>query len=507
MPEAADHRDRGHHAHHPHQQEADPDLGSAFRPGQAASTGSVFLTANAQVIDVILPRSQPGQRPAPGSRPATVAGDPGPPGRGIRRPTPAMPRSSSTTARPSCRWRTRKIPARSPKSSSMPIRWTGGTSMMAGSIPGPARSIVPSPYADIASLDADMLADLEQRTIERMGMEGMTVFRYTIGAQHPVHDARRRSPAWSKSAPNSTTAGPAAASPTTWTATRSTSSRPDARLSPASTRSRAWPSSPTISKAGTNTPSAPQARHRGRYCSKRSNSLPARDAALDIGAGALNDSHPPARYRLRHVTALDGEPIAQEIADTLPADRFDYVIAGFEDFAFPAAPIDLLSAQYALPFIRPDAFDRVFAAILASLQTRRNPHRPALRRPRRLGRHAQHDVPDQSRSRGPAGAPDRAQLPRRGRSRWQDPYRYAKALAPLPFHRAEATERAALSYHFLYKNRQSPIFCDGTMAKTLAPSLELCKCELVRAARLSYLTRRPALRGKHARWSGWPAMR
>lgn len=44
------------------------------------------------------------------------------------------------------------------------------------------------------------------------------------------------------------------------------------------------------------------------------------------------------------------------------------------------------------------------------------------------------------------------------------------------------------------------------MAKALAPSLELCKCAEVRAALLSYLTRRPALRGKRARWSGWPAL-
>ena len=69
-----------------------------------------------------------------------------------------------------------------------------------------------------------------------------------------------------------------------------------------------------------------------------------------------------------HVTALDGEPIAQQIADTLPAHRFTYAISRFEDFAFPPAEYDLLNAQYALPFIRPDQFDRVLAALLASLK-------------------------------------------------------------------------------------------------------------------------------------------
>ncbi|UJW87559.1 class I SAM-dependent methyltransferase [Devosia sp. SL43] len=95
---------------------------------------------------------------------------------------------------------------------------------------------------------------------------------------------------------------------------------------------------------------------------------PGRDSALDIGAGALNDAIHLLDIGFRHVTALDGEPIAQEIADTLPADRFDYLIASFEEFAFPRGAYDLLNAQYALPFIRPDVFDRVFAAILASLK-------------------------------------------------------------------------------------------------------------------------------------------
>ena len=95
---------------------------------------------------------------------------------------------------------------------------------------------------------------------------------------------------------------------------------------------------------------------------------PGRGAALDIGAGALNDSIHLLKSGFRQVTALDAEPIAQGIADTLPADRFDYVISSFETFSFPRGAYDLLNAQYALPFIRPDQFDRVFAAILAALK-------------------------------------------------------------------------------------------------------------------------------------------
>lgn len=93
-----------------------------------------------------------------------------------------------------------------------------------------------------------------------------------------------------------------------------------------------------------------------------------RDTAIDIGAGALNDTRFLLDAGFAHVTALDAEPIAQDIADTLPPDRFRYVIATFEDFAFLPATYDLLNAQYALPFIRPDSFDHVFDAILASLR-------------------------------------------------------------------------------------------------------------------------------------------
>lgn len=93
-----------------------------------------------------------------------------------------------------------------------------------------------------------------------------------------------------------------------------------------------------------------------------------RQAALDIGAGALNDAIYLLEAGFAQVTALDAEPIANDIAARLPAERFAYVIARFEDFAFPVDRYDLLNAQYALPFIAPQQFDRVFGAILASLK-------------------------------------------------------------------------------------------------------------------------------------------
>jgi tellurite methyltransferase len=91
-----------------------------------------------------------------------------------------------------------------------------------------------------------------------------------------------------------------------------------------------------------------------------------RDAAIDLGSGALNDSRLLVREGFRQVIALDHAPIAQSIADTLRADRFSYVISAFEDYDFPAAAFDLVNAQFALPFIRPRAFSAVFGAILGS---------------------------------------------------------------------------------------------------------------------------------------------
>ena len=93
-----------------------------------------------------------------------------------------------------------------------------------------------------------------------------------------------------------------------------------------------------------------------------------RDAAIDIGSGGLNDTRYLLDSGFAQVTALDGEPVAQADADTLPPERFTYTIAKFEDYAFPPAAFDLVNAQYALPFIRPERFSQVFAAILASLR-------------------------------------------------------------------------------------------------------------------------------------------
>jgi SAM-dependent methyltransferase len=96
----------------------------------------------------------------------------------------------------------------------------------------------------------------------------------------------------------------------------------------------------------------------------------ARDAAIDVGSGALNETRFLLDRGYREVTALDLEPLRPEDARKLPAGRVRYVRQSFDDFAFPVAGYDLVNAQYALQFIRPTQFNRVFGRIRRALRPR-----------------------------------------------------------------------------------------------------------------------------------------
>ncbi len=90
--------------------------------------------------------------------------------------------------------------------------------------------------------------------------------------------------------------------------------------------------------------------------------------ALDLGAGALNDSKYLLGHGFKEVTALDIEAVAQEIAAKLPRDRFRYVIESFDSFVYEPQRYDFINAQYSLPFIAPERFDDIFKRIIASLK-------------------------------------------------------------------------------------------------------------------------------------------
>jgi tellurite methyltransferase len=93
-----------------------------------------------------------------------------------------------------------------------------------------------------------------------------------------------------------------------------------------------------------------------------------RDAALDLGAGALHDSKYLLQQGFKHVIAVDRENLAQEIADALHSEQLEYKIASFEEFDFRESAFDIVNAEYSLPFNPPQTFGSVFAKLKQSLK-------------------------------------------------------------------------------------------------------------------------------------------
>ena len=93
-----------------------------------------------------------------------------------------------------------------------------------------------------------------------------------------------------------------------------------------------------------------------------------KDEALDLGAGALNDSKYLLEQGFKHVTAVDKENLAENLMGDLPKDQLSYSISSFEDFNFPEDTFDLINAQFSLPFIQPSEFQRVFSSMKQSLK-------------------------------------------------------------------------------------------------------------------------------------------
>ncbi len=93
-----------------------------------------------------------------------------------------------------------------------------------------------------------------------------------------------------------------------------------------------------------------------------------KDAALDFGAGTLNDIPLLLDGGFKHVVALDKNDVTKLIGKELPKNRFEYIVASFEEFDYGVNRFDLISAQFALPFINPASFDDVFEKIYQSLK-------------------------------------------------------------------------------------------------------------------------------------------
>jgi tellurite methyltransferase len=90
--------------------------------------------------------------------------------------------------------------------------------------------------------------------------------------------------------------------------------------------------------------------------------------ALDAGAGALNAAKYLLSAGFKHVTAFDSSPASRQVAEELPADQASFVLARFEDFAYPEAAYDLVNAEFSLPFIGAHSFPLVLTKLLASVK-------------------------------------------------------------------------------------------------------------------------------------------
>jgi hypothetical protein len=140
-------------------------------------TGSVFLTANAQVVDVILPAGQQAEL-GPWLAPDTVAATLARLGEEFG-PNARYAEIFIDDTKALVQMEDPQNPGEIAEIYVDADSMERGESMMAGTPLGPTLDRTFT-LADIAALDAERLADLERRTIERMGMPDMTVFRYTI---------------------------------------------------------------------------------------------------------------------------------------------------------------------------------------------------------------------------------------------------------------------------------------------------------------------------------------
>ena len=93
-----------------------------------------------------------------------------------------------------------------------------------------------------------------------------------------------------------------------------------------------------------------------------------RDAALDLGAGALNETEYLFEQGFNRVVAVDAEPKFLDFCKELGSDKLTCIVSTFDEFNFPVDEYDLVNAQFALPFNSPSTFAEVFARIKSSLK-------------------------------------------------------------------------------------------------------------------------------------------
>lgn len=92
-----------------------------------------------------------------------------------------------------------------------------------------------------------------------------------------------------------------------------------------------------------------------------------KDAALDIGAGALNDVQYLLNQGFRKVIAVDQTPQFRQVSVPLSA-HFVYNQKQFGEYEFPIGCFDLISAQFSLPFASKNQFGKIWTGIQNALK-------------------------------------------------------------------------------------------------------------------------------------------
>lgn len=92
-----------------------------------------------------------------------------------------------------------------------------------------------------------------------------------------------------------------------------------------------------------------------------------RNAALDLGAGALNETQYLFDSGFKNVIAVDITPQFKNVS-TKEGVHFEYCESSFEEYCFQQNYFDLISSQFSLPFIEENQFPKVWRDIAESLK-------------------------------------------------------------------------------------------------------------------------------------------
>ncbi len=92
-----------------------------------------------------------------------------------------------------------------------------------------------------------------------------------------------------------------------------------------------------------------------------------RDAALDLGAGALNETQHLLDNGFKNVIAVDITPQFKNVS-IKEGVHFEYCESSFEEYHFQPQYFDLISSQFAIPFAEKNQFPEIWRNITQSLK-------------------------------------------------------------------------------------------------------------------------------------------